>query len=169
MTDSELPEAKEPDEPWKGPGTLMTAILASLDENECPYESHPEHKSVSFRIPHTHTIYHFYVFANDETGVVCLSARPEHFVPEERRPTIYEFLALINSMLVVGNLEMNFDCYDVRYRVGYDMSNGIFTESMFESMVQDALTVWNNHFLSYMQVLYCGAEPGDVARRPGEE
>jgi hypothetical protein len=82
-------------------------------------------------------------------------------VPEDKRPTIAEFLTRANYGLVIGNFEMDYNDGEVRYKTSIDVEGGELSPKMIENMMQANLMTMDRYFPGLMSVLYGGRDPAE--------
>lgn len=82
--------------------------------------------------------------------------------PEEKRLLAAEFTARVNYGLVLGNLELDMNDGEMRYKTSADVGSGEFSLALLRSLMQINLSTADRYYPAFTALLYSGASPADA-------
>lgn len=81
------------------------------------------------------------------------------FIPPQNRGPVLEFLSRVNSILQVGNFEMDFDTGDVRFRTSVETPEDELSLAMVRSLAYINVHTIDHYFPGVMAVVHGGLSP----------
>lgn len=107
-----------------------------------------------------------YVRVNEDTGVVVFYTLSPVEVPPERMLAVLELVARINATSVLGNLDVDVDKGDIRFKTSVDVEgteHGL-TEDLFANLVWSNVASLDRALPAITAVVVKGAKPVDAVR-----
>ena len=83
-------------------------------------------------------------------------------VPETARSAVAEFITRVNYGLRIGNLEMDFDDGEVRYKSSLDFGGETLTAGLVKNTIYPAVQTMDLYLPVLMSVMYEGQSPVDA-------
>jgi hypothetical protein len=106
--------------------------------------------------------YQLYVEAHEKARQVRVLAICPTVVPVEKRSLVAEYLTRANWGLMLGNLEMNCDTGEVRYRTSLDVEGGVLTSKMVKTQVEVNLATMDKYAKGLLGILCAGQTPTEA-------
>ena len=106
--------------------------------------------------------YQLYVEAHEKDRRVRVLAICPTIIPVEKRSLVAEYLARANWGLMLGNLEMNCDTGEVRYRTSLDVEGGVLTPKMVRTQVEVNLVTMDKYAKGLLGILCAGQTPSEA-------
>ncbi len=75
-----------------------------------------------------------YILAKEAEQICSVYGIFPETVPQEKLPTVAEFLMRINTRLIVGNFELNFDTGEIYFKTSIDVEGDCFSESLLHQL-----------------------------------
>ena len=105
----------------------------------------------------------------DSVGqLVVYSVHPDH-VPPDRRDAVAELATRANAQLTVGNLEIELDAGQVRFRTGLAVGESPVTEEMVERVIFDNAATAVAYFPIVSAVVEGSLTPAEAAAGVGDD
>ena len=82
--------------------------------------------------------------------------------PEAVRPAVAEYITRANYGLRIGNLEMDWQDGEVRYKSSLDFEGDTLTPDLIRNAIYPAVQTLDNYLPGLMQVIYGSASPLDA-------
>lgn len=116
--------------------TLHQAVVTFLESRGWPVDSDDE-TMVRTVVRTENQAFPLAAVVVDSVGqLVVYSVNPE-LVPEDRRALVAELATRANATLTVGNLEIELDAGQVRFRTGLAVGSSPITDEMIERVIFD--------------------------------
>lgn len=133
--------------------SLFTTVTAFFLQEEWAIE-HNRAKQV-LRMPFKGKNGSWQCFAKtrEETREFIFYSMAPFKVPEDKRPAIAEFICRANYGLVLGNLELDFNDGEVRYKTSIDIENSILTLDLVKNMVDSNIYTFDRYLPGFTAIL----------------
>jgi len=99
---------------------------------------------------------------NVEMEQLYLYAVSEVYVPDDERIAVAEFIARANYGMRIGNLEIDMNDGEVRFKSSVDFDGAGLTEQLIRNAIYPAVTSMDRYFPGVMRVAFGGADPYDA-------
>lgn len=116
--------------------TLYRAVVEFLEAKDWPIDTDDETMVRTLVRTDTQAFPMAVVAVSSANQLVVYSVLPEP-VPEDRRQAVAELATRANAALTVGNLELELDAGQVRFRTGLAVGSAPVTEEMIERVIFD--------------------------------
>lgn len=103
-----------------------------------------------------------YANVNEEKGFFSFYSVCPINVPEERRPTVAEFLTRANYGLMIGNFEMDYRDGEVRYKTSLDVESTEINLVLIGNLVNVNLLMMDRYLPGILKCIY-GNETAEAA------
>jgi hypothetical protein len=101
----------------------------------------------------------------EEAGRFLFSSQMGLNVPPGLRLAVAEYLTRANTLLTLGNFEMNMDTGDIRCRVGVEAPDGELTVPMVRALVHATVSAMDRFFPGVLAVIHSGLSPAAAIAR----
>ncbi len=115
---------------------LYQAVVEFLESKDWPVDTDDETLVRTLVRTETQAFPMAVVAVSSANQLVVYSVHPEP-IPEERRDAVAELATRANAALTVGNLEIELDAGQVRFRTGLAVGSAPVTEEMIERVIFD--------------------------------
>lgn len=143
-------------------GRLYDSLVMFLQEDEWKFTRLEGEDTVVLTFNCANATYLCYAQAREsQQQVVFYTIYPLHAPPEKRQQAA-EFAARVNYGLVLGNLELDMNDGEVRYKTSADVSSTPFTLPLLRSLMQINLSTSDRYYPAFTSLLYTGVTPADA-------
>jgi len=141
----------------------IDTVRAFLDEQEWVHELAGSEDAVRMRFRGAHEGWSVIVQAigEDPGKLVCYSL-PGDRVPEGRRLAAAETITRLNSGLILGNFEMDFETGAVRYKTSGDFRGHDVTTGLVEHLIFTNVIMVDRYLSALWAVVFQGRDPADA-------
>lgn len=137
---------------------LMSVVCAMLEGYGYTY-SEPDALTTQLAIGTSHGIHQVYFTANDQTDFVRITCHCGSYIPVDRRAAVAEALTRINWRNAIGSFDMDFADGEVRFRIGLDVEDGMFSRKMADNMLGFSLHMMERYHEPLMRIAFGDADP----------
>lgn len=139
--------------------TAFEKIVEFLESEEVRFEAVPEESMVRFNFAGQSGSWFVLGSSFPEANrVIFLSILPS-LVPAERRAAVGEFINRINFGLVVGNLEIDMDGGEVRFRTSMDLDDVEVSVEMIRNLLYANVYMTDAHVPVINKVAFGDLDP----------
>jgi hypothetical protein len=143
-------------------GRLYDTLVMYLEEDEWKFTRLEGEDTVVLTFNCTNATYLCYAQAREaQQQIVFYTIYPLH-APEEKRQQAAEFTARVNYGLVLGNLELDMNDGEVRYKTSADVGAASLTLPLLRSLMQTNLSTADRYYPAFATLLYANASPADA-------
>jgi hypothetical protein len=86
-------------------------------------------------------------------------------VPPEKRAVAAEFMTRANYGLVVGNLEMDYDDGEIRFKTSIDVTGASLTPAVIRQVVYGNVVMMDYYLPGLLSLLYGNESPEEILKR----
>lgn len=138
-------------------GQLLDTVLGFFERDEWPIWPLEDQTAFTTR------------YAGDNGKLNCLArVREDHVqfmfysacpvnTPEDKRPSMAEFVTRANYGLIMGNFEMDYRDGEVRFKTSIDVDGGELTDALIRNMVYSNVMTMDRYLPGIMALMYGGA------------
>ena len=137
---------------------LMSTVRSMLDASGYHYHQ-PSSETLAFTIVHEHATYNLFFAVQVTKSLVQLMSNYGSHAPEDRRIAVAEALSRINTVLGLGNFELDFSDGDIRFRVACDVEEGVLSEKMASNMLSCTMYCMERFHDALMRIMFADIEP----------
>ena len=137
---------------------LMSTVRSMLDANTYRYHQ-PSSETLAFTIVHEHATYSLFFVVQVTKSLVQLMSNYGSHAPDDRRIAVAEALSRINTVLGLGNFELDFSDGDIRFRVACDVEEGVLSEKMASNMLNCTMYCMERFHGALMRIMFAEIEP----------
>ncbi len=84
-------------------------------------------------------------------------------VPLDKRPAVAELLMRVNSGMILGNWEMDYEDGEVRYKTSIDVKGDRLTHPVIKNLVYVNCRIMDKYLPGLCQVIFCNVTPKAAA------
>ena len=159
-------------------GCMLQATKAGLDAIGFNYEVQPLKTSdgpqlVTFGMKIKSGITKVIISIRENAKTWCLYMQAPSMIPEEHRSRASLFLCRANYGLVIGDMEMDLEDGEIRFKISNHLTESKLSPAMVEQAVGLATHSMDKFFPGLMAVVYGGRDPkgayDDCVRDPVED
>ena len=100
----------------------------------------------------------------EETQLLFYSLCPVK-APEDKRPTVAEFLARANYGLFIGNFELDFGDGEIRFKTSIDVEGDRLSPALVRPLVYTNVLMMDRYLPGLMSVIYGGETPAEAVAK----
>lgn len=82
--------------------------------------------------------------------------------PADKYGKILEFIARVNSGMIIGNFELDFDSGEIRYKTSIDIRDTSLNSALIANVLYNNVSITDLYFPSLMSVLYSDISPTEA-------
>jgi hypothetical protein len=143
-------------------GRLFDTLIQYLEEDEWKFTRLEGENTIVLTFNCANATYLCYAQAREsQQQIVFYSIYPLR-APEEKRMLAAEFAARVNYGLVLGNLELDMNDGEVRYKTSVDVAASGFSPDVLRSLMQVNLSTSDRYYPAFTSLLYGGMTPADA-------
>lgn len=143
-------------------GRLYDTLVMFLQEDEWKFTRLEGEDTIVLTFNCANATYLCYAQARESQQQVVFYTIYPLRAPEEKRVQAAEFTARVNYGLVLGNLELDMNDGEVRYKTSADVGATPFTLPLLRSLMQINLSTADRYYPAFASMLYAGATPADA-------
>jgi hypothetical protein len=132
----------------------MTIVRQALDEAGWTYEMLANGRSLCFHVAGAHVRQDFLIMIDEGHEFVLCYVTTTLRVPAEARQKGSECITRANFFIPIGNLDLDFDDGEVRYRIGIDIEGGTLTAEMVMRLISNASSAFDAWYPALMKVVF---------------
>ncbi len=141
-----------------GDDSLMATVRKMLDASGYRYQQ-PSSETLTFTIRNEHATYNLFFAVQVTKSLVQLMSNYGSNAPASRRIAVAEALSRINTVLGLGNFELDFADGDIRFRVACDVEDGVLSEKMTSNMLSCTMYCMERFHDALMRIMFAEIEP----------
>jgi hypothetical protein len=140
-------------------GAIFDTVVRFFEEEEWSFTQREDQSLIQLMFQGDNGQWSCYAQAREDLAqLVFYSVCPVN-VPEDKRLVVSEFLTRVNSNLLMGSFEMDFDDGQVRFRTGIAIGEMGLSTGLVEPLVHANLLLMDLCLPHLMTVLYGNATP----------
>jgi hypothetical protein len=141
---------------------LVDTLITYLEEDEWKFTRMDSDDTVVLTFNCANATYICYAQARESQRQIVFYTIYPLRAPEDKRMQAAEFTARVNYGLVLGNLELDMNDGELRYKTSADVAAGPFTIQLLRSLMQINLSTADRYYPAFAAMLYGGATPADA-------
>lgn len=154
-----VPVAQQP-----APATLsiLDQVREYLDSEGITYQNHPlprDSTVFSMNLTGKNGSYKTHIEVKQTQKRILTYVECPVRCPEQRRSMAAEYLMRCNFSLALGNLEVDFNDGEMRYRNGIDIEGGVLSGGMVRQLIMVGAVTMDRFFCGLMEVIYATRPP----------
>jgi hypothetical protein len=143
-------------------GRLFDTLVSYLQEDEWKFTRLEGEDTIVLTFNCANATYLCYAQARESQQQIVFYTIYPLRAPEEKRSLAAEFAARVNYGLVLGNLELDMNDGEVRYKTSADVGAAEFTLPLLRSLMQINLSTADRYYPAFTALLYANATPADA-------
>lgn len=148
-------------------GALLEAVAEFLDQRGWPYDQDPEHDTLHFPFQGDDERWQCFAHAwEDQHRLAVYSVCPFN-LPQERRQAAAELVARVNYGLVIGNVELDLDDGQVRYKTSIDVEGAHLEAPLVQQLIFANLHGMNAYLPAFTAIVDAHTSVKDALARQG--
>lgn len=140
-------------------GRLFDTLVMFLQEENWKFTPMPEETAALMTFNCENASYLCYARVREEQQQVMFYAIYPLRAPADRRAEVAEFVARVNYGLALGNLELDVDDGEMRFKTSADVSSAQFSLPLLRSLMQTCIATADRYYPGYTALLYGGVTP----------
>jgi len=150
-------------------GRLYDTLVLFLEEDDLKFNQMAGQTAALMTFNCDNASFICYARVREEQEQIVFYAIYPLRAPAERRAEVAEYVARVNYGLTIGNMELDFNDGEVRYKTSADVSVVAFTLPLLRSLMQACLATADRYYPGFTALLYSDVTPEQaVARIEGE-
>ncbi len=141
--------------------TLIDTVIAAVEDHGWRY-TRADEQVILFPVGGQRSAYDALVITNEEFHYATVYCTLGPRVPDDRRAAIAEAITRANYGIAVGAFEMDFGDGELRFRVGIDVEDGVFSATMAKNMISLSVYMCDRYHDAIMRVIFAGEAPADA-------
>ncbi len=146
-------------------GRLYDTLVMFLEEEDLKFNQMPGQTAALMTFNCDNASYICYVRVREEHEQIVFYAIYPLRAPAERRVAVAEFVARVNYGLTIGNMEIDVNDGEVRYKTSADLSVAPFTLPLLRSLMQACLATADRYYPGFTALLYSDITPEQAVTR----
>ncbi|HEX9037594.1 MAG TPA: YbjN domain-containing protein [Ktedonobacterales bacterium] len=141
---------------------LIDTVIQYLEEDDWKFTRMEGEDTVVLTFNCANATYICYAQAREaQQQVVFYTIYPVR-APEEKRLLAAEFTVRVNYGLVLGNLELDMNDGEVRYKTSVDIAEGRLSLQALRSLMQTNLSTADRYYPAFVAMLYSNVTPAEA-------
>jgi hypothetical protein len=150
-------------------GRLYDALVMFLQEDEWKFTPISGETAALMTFNCENASYLCYARVREEHEQVMFYTIYPLRAPAERRTEVTEFVARVNYGLTLGNMEIDVNDGEVRYKTSADVSSAPFSLPLLRSLMQTCIATADRYYPGYTALLYSDITPEEAVARIEKE
>lgn len=138
---------------------LIEVIKQFFEEEAWPVTSIPASNSLGIQFQGDNGRWGCLAHALEEQRQFVFYSVYPFSVPPEKRPAVTEFLTRANTLLSIGNLEMDYSDGEVRFRTSIDVEGDELSKELVRNIVYINVMMADHFFAGLLSVIYSDSSP----------
>ncbi len=143
---------------------LLDSVREFLEKEGWPVLIVPDRPIAITRFEGENGTIEVQLYIVDEQSLVCYSVSPAN-VPAEKRQAIAEFTARANYGLILGNLELDMDSGQVRFKTSLQKMSGEITADLLGPLLYSNVLMMDRYLPGLLSVTYGNSTPAEAVAR----
>lgn len=140
-------------------GRLYDTLVMFLQEEDWKFTPMPEETAALMTFNCENASYLCYARMREEQQQVMFYAIYPLRAPADRRDEVAEFVARVNYGLALGNMELDVDDGEMRFKTSADVGAAQFSLPLLRSLMQTCIATADRYYPGYTALLYGGVTP----------
>lgn len=146
-------------------GRLYDALVMFLQEDDWKFSQLPAETAALMTFTCDNATYLCFARVREEQEQVIVYTIYPLRAPVDRRAEVAEFVARVNYGLALGNMEMDVDSGELRFKTSADVRATLFSLPLLRSLMQTCLATADRYYPGYTALLYSGMTPEEAVAR----
>lgn len=138
---------------------LFQTLCHTLDEEGWDYEYDEKNELLRFRVHGVNTDFNVLLIIDEEQESLLCNTYIVQKIPENKRFDVCEFINRINYELDNGNLEMDMEDGEIRYRTFLDLSDATPSKEQILNLIWNGPQCFDSYFSGLMRLVYSNLSP----------
>ena len=143
-------------------GRLYDTLVMFLQEEDWKFTPMPQETAALMTFNCENASFLCYARMREEQQQVMFYAIYPLRAPADRRAATAEFVARVNYGLALGNLELDMEDGEMRFKMSADLSAAQFSLPLLRSLMQIGIATADRYYPGYLALLYKGVTPREA-------
>ncbi len=145
-------------------GRIGDTVVSYLQNDNWNFERINNSENLKCGVKGKNASYRIFFSIKEENNRLVVYVVSPFNIPEEKRVAAAEFIARANSGMYFGNLELDLDDGEVRYKTSIDLEGGTLTEKMVENLIYWGYWGMDRYYPGLMALIYGGKSPAEAVK-----
>ena len=139
--------------------SLFKLVIAFFVQEQWPFEHNQANQVLRMTYEGSHSTWQCFAHTEEDTRSFIFYSVASFKVPEEKRVEIAEYICRANYGLVLGNLEMDFQDGEVRYKTSIDVENSLLNFDLIKNVVDGNIYTFERYLPGFTALLTAQLTP----------
>ena len=130
---------------------MLKNVLSFLDNREVTYTTNEEQNFISFTTRTKNATLNCFGQLNEKAQIFTFYSAIGAIIPENKRVLVAELITRINSGLIIGNFDLDFDDGEVSYKTSIDFDGVELAEPLIRNLIDANVTIADNFFYTIVE------------------
>lgn len=141
---------------------VLDVVTQFLRQDNWKFTVLEDKAAVRFSITGDSATFTCFGFADDDKQQFRFFVMSPANVPDAKRAAACELVTRANYGLNLGNLELDMNDGEVRYKSSISVRGGSLTPDMVGTIIYTAISTFDRYYPALMAILYAGTAPSDA-------
>jgi hypothetical protein len=146
-------------------GPILKAVAQFLTEDDWKFRKVEDQPVLTLGFKGENGSWRCFAQSKEEQERFIFYSVMESNVPPETRDAVGEFITRANYGMIIGNLEMDYNDGEVRYKTSIDIEGGELTPGMIKSLIYVNVMMMDRYLPGIMSVIYAGTDPAEAVAK----
>ncbi len=142
---------------------LFHTLCHTLDDEGWDYEYDEKNELIRFRVHGVNTDFNVFLIVDEEQESLLCNTYITQKISKNKRADVCEFMNRVNYELDNGNLEMDMDDGEIRYRTFLDLSDTAPSKEQILNLIWNGPQCFDTYFSGLMKMIYNNFTPEEAA------
>lgn len=145
-------------------GRISDAVVSYFHNENWNFERIENSENLRCGVKGKNTSYRMFFHIKEASDRLVVYAISPFNIPENKRAAAAEFIARANYGVYFGNLELDMDDGEFRYKTSIDIEGGTLTEKMVQNLIGWAIWGVDKYYTGVMAIVYGGKSPAEAVK-----